>query len=33
VLQETNGEQITWDNESLFGNVFLADVGTREVAK
>jgi tetratricopeptide (TPR) repeat protein len=33
VLQETHGEQITWDNESLFGNVFLADVGTREVAK
>jgi len=33
VLQETNGEQITWDNESLFGNVFLTDVGTREVAK
>jgi tetratricopeptide (TPR) repeat protein len=33
VLQETHGEQITWDNESLFGNVFLADVGAREVAK
>ena len=33
VLQETNGEQITWDNESLFGNVFLADGGTRAVAK
>ena len=33
VLQETNGEQITWDNKSLFGNVFLADNGTREVAK
>jgi hypothetical protein len=33
VLQETNGEQITWDNESLFGNVFLTDEGTREVAK
>jgi tetratricopeptide (TPR) repeat protein len=33
VLQETHGEQITWDNESLFGNVFLTDEGTREVAK
>jgi tetratricopeptide (TPR) repeat protein len=33
VLQETHGEQITWDNESLFGNVFLTDDGTREVAK
>jgi len=27
VLQETNGEQITWDNESLFGNVYLVDAG------
>ena len=33
VLQETHGEQITWDNESLFGNVFLADVGIGEIAK
>jgi tetratricopeptide (TPR) repeat protein len=33
VLQETNGEQITWDNESLFGNVFLVDGGAHEVAK
>jgi uncharacterized caspase-like protein len=33
VLQKTNGEQIRWDNESLVGNVLLADVGTREVAK
>jgi tetratricopeptide (TPR) repeat protein len=34
VLQETNGEQITWDNESLFGNVFLADAaGPGQVAK
>jgi len=33
VLRETKGEQITWDNESLFGNVFLADGGTRESAK
>jgi tetratricopeptide (TPR) repeat protein len=33
VLQETNGEQITWDNESLFGDVFLVDGGRREVAK
>jgi uncharacterized caspase-like protein len=33
VLQETKGEQITWDNESLFGNVFLVDGGTRETAK
>jgi uncharacterized caspase-like protein len=33
VLQETNGEQITWDNESLFGNVFLADAATRDSAK
>jgi tetratricopeptide (TPR) repeat protein len=33
VLQETNGEQITWDNESLFGDVFLVDGGTRATAK
>jgi tetratricopeptide (TPR) repeat protein len=33
VLQETNGEQITWDNESLFGDVFLVDGGTRQTAK
>src|SRR5262249_46382130 len=32
-LQETNGEKITWDNESLFGDVFLVDGGTRASAK
>jgi hypothetical protein len=32
LLPATNGAQITWDNESLFGNMPLADVGTREVA-
>ncbi len=33
VLRETNGEQITWDNEFLFGNVFLVDGGAHDVAK
>jgi hypothetical protein len=33
VLRETNGEQIIWDNESLFGNVFLVDGGPHDVAK
>jgi tetratricopeptide (TPR) repeat protein len=33
VRQETNGEQITWDNESLFGNVYLVDAGSGQAAK
>src|SRR5262249_48934430 len=32
VLKDTAGEQVTWDNESLIGDVFLVDGGVRATA-